>query len=62
MGPKCVVQEDLGSPDCMMAQEEILEDLDKDAQIHLEEEFEEVNLGVGLGSPKPVFISSQLAA
>ena len=49
-------------PDCMMAQEEILEDLDKEAQIHLEEEFEEVNLGVGLGSPKPVFISSQLAA
>ena len=46
----------------MVAQEEILEDPDKEAQIQLEEELEEVNLGVGLGSPKPVFISSQLTA
>ena len=49
-------------PDCIMTQEEILEDLDKEAQIQPEEELEEVNLGAGLGSPKPVFISSQLAA
>ena len=45
-----------------MAQEEILEDLEKGAQIQPEEELEEVNLGVGLGSLKLVFISSQLTA
>ena len=44
----------------MVAQEEILEDPDKEAQIQPEEELEEVNLGAGLGSPKLVFISSQL--
>ena len=43
-----------------MAQEEILKDLDKEAQIQPKEELEEVNLGASLGSPKPVFISSQL--
>ena len=46
----------------MMAQEEILEDLVKEAQIQPEEELEEVNLGVGLGSQKLVLIRSQLAA
>ena len=56
------MQEGLRPPDYMVAQEEILEDPDKEAQIQLEEELEEVNLGVGLGSPKPVFISSQLTA
>ena len=62
MGPKCVVQEDLGSPDCMMAQEEILEDPEKEAQIQPKEELEEVAqaLGASLGSSKLVFISSQL--
>ena len=49
-------------PDCLMAQEEILEDPDKEAQIQPGEELEEVNLGVGLGSLKPIFISSQLIA
>ena len=56
------MQKGSGPPDCIMTQEEILEDLDKEAQIQPEEELEEVNLGAGLGSPKPVFISSQLAA
>ena len=62
MGPKCVVQEDLGSLDCMMAQEEILEDLEKEAQIQPKEELEEVAqaLGASLGSLKLVFFSSQL--
>ena len=58
MKPECVVQEGLGPPDCVMAQEEILKDLDKEAQIQPKEELEEVNLGASLGSPKPVFISS----
>ena len=44
----------------MIAQEEILEDPNKEAQIQPEEELEEVSLEAGLGSPKPVFISSQL--
>ena len=34
----------------MMAQEEILKDPNKEAQIQPEEELEEVNLGAGLGS------------
>ena len=46
----------------MMAQEEILEDPIKEAQIQLEEELGEINLGAELGSQKPVFISSQLTA
>ena len=46
----------------MMTQEEILEDLEKEAQIQFEEELEEVNFRAGLGSLKPVFISSQLTA
>ena len=46
----------------MMTQEEILEDPEKEAQIQLEEELEEVNFRAGLGSLKPVFISSQLTA
>lgn len=37
-------------------------DLEKEAQIQPEEELEEINLGAGLGSSKPVFISSQLSA
>ena len=44
----------------MIAQEEILEDPNKEAQIQPEEELEEVSLKASLGSPKPVFISSQL--
>ena len=54
------MQEGLRPPDCVMAQEEILKDLDKEAQIQPKEELEEVNLGASLGSPKLVFISSQL--
>ena len=46
----------------MMAQEEILEEPVKEAQIQPEEELREINLGTGLGSQKPVFISSQLTA
>ena len=44
----------------MIAQEEILEDPNKEAQIQPEEELEEVSLKASLGSPNPVFISSQL--
>ena len=36
--------EGLELPDYMMAQEEILEDLDKEVQIQPEEELEEVNI------------------
>ena len=46
----------------MMAQEEILEELVKEAQIQHEEELREINLGAELGSQKLVFISSQLTA
>ena len=56
------MQEGLGPPDCMMAQEEILEDPEKEAQIQLEEEIKEENLRVDLGPPKLVFINSQLTA
>ena len=56
------MQKGLGPLDCMMAQEEILEDPIKEAQIQLEEELGEINLGAELGSQKPVFISSQLTA
>ena len=42
----------------MMSKKEILEDPKKEAQVQLEEELEEVNLGVDLGPPKFVFISS----
>ena len=51
-----------GPPDCMVAQEEVLEELVKEAQIQLEEELREINLGAELGSPKPIFISSKLTA
>ena len=44
MRPECIVQEGPGPLSCMMAQEEILEDLDKEVQIQLEEELEEVNI------------------
>ena len=44
----------------MMAQEEILKDPNKEAQIQPEEELEEVNFGASLGLSKLVFISSQL--
>jgi len=45
----------------MMAQKEFLEDPEKEAQIQPKEKLEEVNLGVGSGPPKPVFINSQLS-
>ena len=54
------MQEGPRPPNCMMAQEEISEDPDKEAQIQPGEELEEVKLGANLGSPKLVFISSQL--
>ena len=46
----------------MMAQEEIPEELVKEAQVQPKEELREINLGAELGSQKPVFISSQLMA
>ena len=46
----------------MMAQEEIPKEPVKKAQIQLEEELREINLGAELGSQKPIFISSQLMA
>ena len=55
------MQEGLKPLDCMMAQEEILEDLEKEAQIQPKKEFEEVNPGADSGSLKPIFISSQLS-
>ena len=48
--------------DCLMTQEEILEDLVKVAQTQLEEKLEEINFGVELGSQQPVLISNQLPA
>lgn len=46
----------------MLAQEEILEDMEKEAQILPKEELEEVNLGAEPGNLKPIFISNQLSA
>ena len=54
------MQEGPGPPDCMMAQEKISEDPDREAHIQPEEELEEVKLGANLGSQKLVFISNQL--
>ena len=45
-----------------MAQEEIPKGMEKETQILSKENFEQVNLGANLGSPKLVFISSQLSA
>ena len=56
------MQEGPRPPNCMIAQEEILKDPEKEVQIKPKEELEEVNSRTGLGSPKPVFISSQLTA
>ena len=47
---------------CMMAQEKILEEPVKEAQIQPEEELKEIDLGTEPESRKPVFISSQLVA
>ena len=52
------MQEGPGPPECMMAQEEVQEEPVKETQIQPEEELQEVNLGVELGSQKPVFISN----
>ena len=46
----------------MMAQEEILEDMEKETHILPKKELEEVNLGTDPGNPKLVFIKSQLSA
>ena len=46
----------------MMAQEEIPKGVEKETQILSKENFEQVNLGANLGSPKLIFISSQLSA
>ena len=54
------MQEGLGPPKCMVAQEEVPEEQAKETQIQPEEELKEINLGAELGSQKPVFISSQL--
>ena len=40
-----------------MAQEEILEEPVKEAQIQPKEELREINLGAELGSQKPVFLA-----
>ena len=44
------MHEGLGPPSCMMAQEEIPEELVKEAQIQLEEELREIKFGAELGS------------
>ena len=54
------MQEGLGPPECMVAQEEVIEEPIKKTQIQHEEELKEINLGAELGSQKPIFISSQL--
>nr|POE97497.1 putative inactive poly [adp-ribose] polymerase sro1 [Quercus suber] len=46
----------------MIAQEEVPNEPGKETQIQPEEELQEVNLGAELGSHKPVFVNSQLAA
>ena len=48
------MQEGLGPSNCMVAQEEILEDSVVEAQIQPEVELREINLGAELGSQKPV--------
>ena len=45
-----------------MTQEEIPKEPVQEAQIQLEEELKEIDLGTEPGSRKPVFISSQLVA
>ena len=54
------MQKGSGPPECMVVQEEVLEEPAKETQIQPEEELKETNLGAELGSQKPVFISSQL--
>ena len=54
------MQEGPRPPDYMIAQEEILEDPERETQIQPKEKLEEVNLGADSRSPKPVFINSQL--
>ena len=54
------MQEGPGPPECMVAQEEVIEEPVKKTQIQPKEELKEINLGAELGSQKPVFISSQL--
>ena len=54
------MQKGPGPPECMVVQEEVLEEPAKETQIQPEEELKEINLGAELGSQKPVFISSQL--
>ena len=46
----------------MMVQEEIPKGPNKEAQFQHVKELEEVNLGAGRGSLKPIFISSQMTA
>nr|POF02754.1 hypothetical protein CFP56_25113 [Quercus suber] len=46
----------------MVAQEEVSEEPVKETQIQPEEELEEINSRAELGSQKPVFINSPLAA
>ena len=59
-GPECIMQEGLEPPECMVAQEEVLEEPAKETQVQPEEELKEIDLGAELGSQEPVFISSQL--
>ena len=54
------MQKGLRPPECMVAQEKVLEEPTKETQIQPDEELKEINLGAKLGSQKPVFISSQL--
>ena len=46
----------------MLTQDEILENVEKKAQILPKEELEEVNMGANLRNPKPIFINNQLFA
>ena len=54
------MQKGPGPLECMVVQEEVLEEPAKEIQIQPKEELKEIDLGAELGSQKPVFISSQL--
>ena len=45
----------------MLTQDEILENVEKKAQILPKEELEEVSMGANLRNPKPIFINNQLS-
>ena len=49
------MQEGPGPPECMVAQEEVIEEPVKKTQIQPKEELKEINLGAELRSPESCF-------